>query len=54
MSAKAFQPLIVIIEAAIMCIIIGDVHQFIGFCLIPLDPCIFKDKESVICMTEGE
>ena len=23
-----------------MCIIIGDVHQFIGHCLIPLDPCI--------------
>ena len=22
-----------------MCIIIGDVHQFIGNCLIPLDPC---------------
>ena len=23
-----------------MCIIIGDVRQFIGHCLIPLDPCI--------------
>ena len=22
-----------------MCIIIGDVHQCIGHCLIPLDPC---------------
>ncbi len=25
-------------EGAILCIIIGDVHQFIGNCLIPLDP----------------
>ena len=23
-----------------MCIIIGDVHKFIGHCIIPLDPCI--------------
>ena len=23
----------------ILCIIIGDVHQFIRHCLIPLDPC---------------
>ena len=26
-------------EGVILCIIIGNVHQFIGHCLIPLDPC---------------
>ena len=25
-----------------MCIIIGDVYQFIGHCLIPLDPCFLS------------
>ena len=24
-----------------MCIIIGDIHHFIGHCLIPLDPCLY-------------
>ena len=27
-------------EGVILCIIIVDVHQFIGHCLIPLDPCV--------------
>ena len=42
MSVQKFQPLIVIYRRIILCIIIGewDVHQFIGLCLIPLDPCI--------------
>ena len=26
-------------EGVILCIIIRDAHQFIGHCLIPLDPC---------------
>ena len=25
-----------------MCIVIGDVHQFIGHCFIPLDPCFYR------------
>ena len=32
LSVRTFQPL-----NAILCIIIGDVHQCIGYCLIPLD-----------------
>ena len=40
MSVFLFQPLIVTIEGLILCINIGDVHQFIGYCLIPLDVCI--------------
>ncbi len=34
------QPLILIYKKeVILCIIIGDVRQFIGHCLFPLDPC---------------
>ena len=32
------KPLIESAEGVILCIIIGDVHSFIGHCLIPLDP----------------
>ena len=35
-----FQPLIVPTEGVFSYIKIEDVHQFIGHCLIPLDPCI--------------
>ena len=41
LSVYNFQPLIVIYRRGILCIIIGGVHQFIGHCLIPLDPCFF-------------
>ena len=37
LNVQAFHPLIVISEGVILCIIIGDVHQFICYCLIPLD-----------------
>ena len=37
LSVQTFQPLIVTQEGLILCIIIEDVHQFIGHCLIPLD-----------------
>ena len=32
-----------------MCIIIGDVHHFMGNCLIPLDPWLFLKKIHTIC-----
>ncbi len=39
LSVQMFQPLIIIyIKGLILCIIIGDVHQFIVHCLVPLDP----------------
>ena len=38
MSVQTFQPLIVIYRMVNFCIIIGGVYQFIGHCLIPLDP----------------
>ena len=28
----------------ILCIIIGDVNQFIGYCLFPLDPWVFQER----------
>ena len=31
-----------------LCVIIRDVHQFIGHCLIPLDPCFHS--EVMLCM----
>ena len=35
-----FEPIITIYRIiVILCIIIGNAHQFIGYCLIPLDPC---------------
>ena len=37
MSVKTIHPLIGSIQGIILCIIIGDVHQSIGHCLIPLD-----------------
>ena len=37
LSVQMFQSPIV--EVVILCTIIEDVHHFIGFCLIPLDPC---------------
>ena len=34
-----------------MCIIIGDVHKFIGHCLIPLDSCIHTNTRThLICV----
>ena len=34
-----------------MCIIIGNVHQFIGYCLIPLDPWVYRNRQGVkICI----
>ena len=38
MSIQTFQPLIVIHRRDNFVIIIGDIHQFIGHCLIPYDP----------------
>ena len=38
LSAQTFQSLIVIYRRVNFYIIIGDLHQFIGNCLIPLDP----------------
>ena len=37
LSVQNFQPLIQSTEEVILCIIIGDIHQFIGHCLIPVD-----------------
>ena len=39
-------------EWVILYIIIGEVHQFIGRCLIPLDPCLTTDLESVLVILE--
>ena len=38
LSVQMFQLLIIIYKRVILCSIIGDVHQFIGQSLIPLDP----------------
>ncbi len=38
LSDQTFQPLILRSERVILRYIIGNVHQFIGHCLIPLDP----------------
>ena len=38
LSVETTQSLIASTEGVIMCIITGDVHQFIGHCFIPLDP----------------
>ena len=38
LCVQTYQPLIAILHFVILCIIIGDVHQFIGHCIIPLDP----------------
>ena len=32
-------------DGVILCIIIGDVHQYIGYCLILLDPCICCNRQ---------
>ena len=40
LSVQTFQPLIVIYKSCNLYIIIGNVHQFIGHSLIPLDPCL--------------
>ena len=37
-SVQTFEPLMVIYSRGNLCIIIGDVNQFVGHCLIPLDP----------------
>ena len=34
-----FQPPILLYRMGTLCIVIGNVHQFIGHCPIPLDPC---------------
>ena len=39
LGVQTFQPPIVIYRKGIFLIIIGDVHPFISYCLIPLDPC---------------
>ena len=41
LSVPTFQPLLVIDRKGSLLIIIGDVHQFSGHCLIPLDPFIY-------------
>ena len=38
LSVQMFQLLILIYKRVVLCVIIGDVHKFIGNCLIPLDP----------------
>ena len=40
LSVRTFQQLISVQKREILYIIIWDVHQFIGHCLIPLNPCL--------------
>ena len=44
LSFQTFQSLIVIYKMLILGIIIGDVHRFIGHCLIPLDTRFLRIK----------
>ena len=44
LGSLTFQSLILIYRRVILCILIRNVHQFIGHCLIPLDPCLLYDK----------
>ena len=48
LSVQAFQPLTLIYRRGnfVYNHCIGGVHQFIGNCLIPLDPCIFGPRHS--------
>ena len=52
LCAHMFQPLILIYKRfIILFIIIGYVYQFIGHCLIPLDPCIHTNTRThLICV----
>ncbi len=40
LSVQPFQTLIIISRRGNLCEIIRDVQQFLGHCLIPLDPCL--------------
>ena len=48
---QTFQLLFVIYRMGNMCIIISDVYQFIGHCLIPLDPSVRADIWMIISPT---
>ena len=49
MNRKRFNHYFLTTEGVILCINIGDVHQFIGHYVIPLDPCVILMKNSFLC-----
>ncbi len=46
---QTFQPLIFIYRRGNLSIIIVDVNQFVGHCLIPLDPCLILFVQVKFC-----